>query len=243
MTALIPRPRSVLAPGAVHVPGWLDEREQRRLVEACREWARPPAGMRRTRLPGGGVMSVQTVCLGWHWEPYRYVRRVDGHPVKAFPGWLAELGRRAVAEAYAPGPVPFDDPTDGLADGPMGGSLNGARDSARSYAPDVALVNFYDADARMGLHQDRDERSRAPVVSLSLGDTGVFRFGNTESRSRPWVDVELESGDLVVFGGPSRLAYHGVTRIVPGTGPGGIGLDGGGRLNLTLRESGLDASC
>jgi alkylated DNA repair protein (DNA oxidative demethylase) len=88
------------------------------------------------------------------------------------------------------------------------------------------------------MHADRDERSLAPVVSLSLGAACVFRFGNTESRNRPWADVELESGDLFVFGGPSRLAYHGVPKTLPGTGDPGIGL-GSGRLNITLRESGL----
>ena len=66
----------------------------------------------------------------------------------------------------------------------------------------------------------------------------MFRFGNTRGRNRPWTDVELESGDLFVFGGPTRLAYHGVTKTLPGTAPGGIGLDAG-RLNITLRESGL----
>jgi alkylated DNA repair protein (DNA oxidative demethylase) len=90
----------------------------------------------------------------------------------------------------------------------------------------------------MGMHTDKDERSPAPVVSLSLGASCVFRFGNTQSRNRPWTDVELESGDLFVFGGPSRLAFHGVPRTLPGTGDPGIGLDGG-RLNITLRESGL----
>jgi alkylated DNA repair protein (DNA oxidative demethylase) len=68
----------------------------------------------------------------------------------------------------------------------------------------------------------------APVVSLSLGDSCVFRFGNAANRGRPWTDVPLESGDLFVFGGPSRLAYHGVPKTLPG-----------GRLNITLRESGL----
>ncbi|MBO2454740.1 alpha-ketoglutarate-dependent dioxygenase AlkB [Actinomadura barringtoniae] len=214
MTALIPRPRGEPADGVVHIPGWLDTDRQAELVDACREWARPPAGMRHIRLPGGGVMSVRTVCLGWHWEPYRYVREVGGEPVKPFPPLLTELGRRAVTDSY----------------GQDGG-----------YAPDVALVNFYDDTAKMGLHQDRDERSMAPVVSLSLGDTGVFRLGNTAGRGRPWTDLHLESGDLLVFGGPSRLVYHGVTKILPGTGPGGIGLDGG-RLNITLRESGLPRS-
>jgi alkylated DNA repair protein (DNA oxidative demethylase) len=174
--------------------------------------------MRATRMPSGGQMSVRTVCLGWHWVPYRYSRiaeDVDGAPVKPFPGWLAELGRRAVAEAYAGQEAPPD------------------------YRPDVALINFYDASARMGMHADKDERSLAPVVSLSLGTTCVFRFGNTRDRGRPWTDLELESGDLFVFGGPSRLVYHGVTKTLPGTGPADIGLPDG-RLNITLRESGLD---
>jgi alkylated DNA repair protein (DNA oxidative demethylase) len=215
MTALIPRPRAEIAPGAVHIPGWLRGDQQRELVAACREWACPPAGMRATRLPSGGVMSVQTVCLGWHWVPYRYSRTagdVDGAPVKEFPGWLADLGRHAVADAY--------------------------NDPEAAYAPDVALINYYDEQARMGMHVDKDERSLAPVVSLSLGASCVFRFGNTQNRSRPWTDVELESGDLFVFGGPSRLAFHGVPRTLPGTGDPDIGLSAG-RLNITLRESGL----
>jgi len=225
MTALIRRPRAEIAPGAVHVPGWLSQDEQRRLVTACREWACPPAGMRATRLPSGGVMSVQTVCLGWHWIPYRYSRTaedVDGAPVKPFPGWLADLGRRAVADAFG---------------GPEA-SVGADPGAASSYQPDVALVNYYDDKARMGMHADREERSLAPVVSLSLGSTCVFRFGNTESRNRPWTDIELESGDLFVFGGPSRLAYHGVPKTLPGTGDPGTGLSSG-RLNITLRESGL----
>jgi alkylated DNA repair protein (DNA oxidative demethylase) len=199
------------------MPGWLSHQEQRELVTACQGWARPPAGLRATRMPTGGVMSVQTVCLGWHWIPYRYSRLaedVDGAPVKQFPGWLGEIGRRAVADAYA-------DPA-----------------LAAAYDPDVALINFYDARARMGMHADKDERSLAPVVSLSLGTTCVFRFGNAEHRNRPWTDVELESGDAFVFGGPSRLAYHGVPKTLAGTDRPDIGLPAG-RLNITLRESGL----
>ncbi len=218
VTGLFDRPRAEIAAGAVHVPGWLDEAEQRRLVIACREWARPPAGMRHTPMPSGGRMSVQTVCLGWHWMPYRYSRTaddVDGAPVKPFPGWLAEIGRRAVGDAFA-------DPA--LAD---------------SYAPDVALINYYDGDARMGMHADKDERTPAPVVSLSLGSSCVFRFGNAESRGQPYQDIALESGDLFVFGGPSRFAYHGVTKTIAGTERPDLGLPEG-RLNVTLRESGLE---
>jgi DNA oxidative demethylase len=224
VAALIPRERAEIAPGGVHVPGWLGADQRRELVTACREWARPPAGMRATRLPSGGVMSVRTVCLGWHWVPYRYSRTaddVDGAPVKPFPDWLAELGRQAVADAYQDEAEAYQDEAAG-----------------REYQPDVALINFYDDAARMGLHADREERSPAPVVSVSLGAACVFRFGNTSDRNRPWTDVRLESGDLFVFGGPSRLAYHGVPKTIPGTGDPGSGLRSG-RLNITLRESGL----
>lgn len=211
---LFPRPVTEVAPGAVHVPGWLDEAAQHSLLAACREWARPPAGLRTVRMPSGGEMSVRSVGLGWHWFPYGYARTVvdgDGAPVKPFPRRLDELARAAVARAYdrPAGPEPYD----------------------------IALVNFYDGTAKMGLHRDGDEKSPAPVVSLSLGDSCVFRFGHPGGRTRPWTDVELRSGDLFVFGGPARLAYHGVPRTLPGTAPPGLGLKG--RLNITLRVSGL----
>ncbi len=225
VSMLIPRERRELAPGAVHVPDWLTERQQRELVEACRGWATGPVPIRHTRLPRGGVMSVQTVCLGWHWQPYRYTRTagdVNGRRVAEFPDWLADLGRRAVADAYRD-----------HADDRDQGWLRGG-----GYAPDAALVNFYDDRATMGMHQDKDERSSAPVVSLSIGDSCLFRFGNTVDRNQPYTDVRLLSGDLFVFGGPSRFAYHGVPKVYPGTGDPATGLTGG-RLNVTLRETGL----
>ena len=112
------------------------------------------------------------------------------------------------------------------------------RVAATGYEPDAALVNLYDDRARMGMHRDADERSPAPVVSLSIGDSCVFRFGNTVNRNRPYTDIELRSGDLFVFGGPSRLAYHGVSRILPATADPACGLSSG-RLNLTMRVTGL----
>lgn len=214
MAALLPRDPVVVAPGAVHVPDWLDSDRQRELILACREWAAGPVPMRHTRMPNGARMSVQTVCLGWHWVPYRYSRTADdvgGGVVAPFPSWLAELGRDAVEAAY------------------------GVRDDA--YNPDAALINFYDSTAKMGMHQDKEEKSLAPVVSLSIGDSCLFRFGNTENRNKPWTDVRLESGDLFVFGGESRLAYHGVMKTYPGTADTALGLDG--RLNITLRVTGL----
>ena len=162
-------------------------------------------------------MSVGTVCLGWHWSPYRYTRTavdVDDAPIAPFPDSLTDLGRRAVTVAY-------EDAGAGA-----------------GYRPDAALINFYDRDARMGMHQDKEERVAAPIVSLSIGDACTFRFGNCETRGRPYTDVRLESGDLFVFGGPSRFAYHGVPMVFPDTGSNTVGLSHG-RLNITLRATGL----
>lgn len=213
---LLTRPRREVAPGAVHVPRWLRLDQQAWIAERFREWAGGPVPARAAAVRGH-PMSVRTVCLGWHWQPYRYTREatdVNGARVLEFPDWLVRVGRLALAEAYG-----TDYPSD-------------------DYTPDTALANFYDAEARMGMHQDKDEVSREPVVSLSIGDSCLFRFGNTETRAKPYEDLLLASGDLFVFGGPSRLAYHGVPAVYPGTAPEGCGLEAG-RVNITLRVTGL----
>jgi alkylated DNA repair protein (DNA oxidative demethylase) len=99
--------------------------------------------------------------------------------------------------------------------------------------PQACLVNFYDSAARMGLHQDKDEEDfEAPVVSVSLGDTAVFRIGGLERKS-PTTSLKLTSGDVIVMGGEARLCFHGIDRILPGTS---TLLREGGRINLTLRR-------
>lgn len=100
-------------------------------------------------------------------------------------------------------------------------------------------MNYYAATARLGMHQDKDESCLAPAVSLSVGDNCTFRFGNTDTRSKPYTDLLLTSGDLFVFGGPSRLAYHGVTKIHEHTAPEECGLDHG-RISITMRMTGLE---
>jgi alkylated DNA repair protein (DNA oxidative demethylase) len=102
-------------------------------------------------------------------------------------------------------------------------------------APDAecCLVNLYRGEARMGLHQDKDERAlSAPVVSVSLGDEALFRIGG-ETRRGATQSIRLSSGDVVMFGGPARLAYHGIDRIRPDSS---ALIPGGGRINLTLRR-------
>ncbi|MER6170268.1 alpha-ketoglutarate-dependent dioxygenase AlkB [Streptosporangium sp. NPDC001681] len=206
-----------VAPGATLVPDWLTREQQKWIVDQFREWVRGPVPIRAAKVRGH-EMSVRTVCLGWHWQPYKYTREatdVNGARVLPFPDWMIRLGRDALKAT--------------------------GHDAAaiRSYTPDTALVNYYDAEARLGMHQDKDEISRAPVVSLSIGDSCTFRFGNTESRGKPYTDVLLASGDLFVFGGPARLAYHGVTKVHESTAPEGCGLSRG-RINITMRMTGLD---
>lgn len=212
-----PRRPEVVTEGAVHLPDWLSLDRQRALVADCRRWARHPAGMiqHATR---GGKMSVRMVSLGWHWRPYRYSAALpDGTPVKLFPRELGELARAALRDAA---------------------TLDADLAFEEVPAYDVALVNYYDAAARMGMHQDRDEESTAPVVSVSLGESCVFRFGNTQTRTRPYTDVDLRGGDIFVFGGPARLAFHGVPRTHPGSAAANAGLSEG-RLNITIRATGL----
>ena len=161
----------------------------------------PPAGLRHPRVPTGQLMSVQSVCLGWHWYPYAYTRTADdtdGAPVKPMPVSVDTLARRAVAVAYG-------------ADSP----------EAARFEPDAAIVNLYPPGARLGLHQDGEEPSDAPVVTISLGDTCTFRLAGVDRRTGPFVDVDMRSGDLLVFGRENRRIFHGVPKVFSGTAPTG----------------------
>ena len=211
-----PTERHDVMPGVVLVTGWLDRDQQRKLVDDFRVWSVPPAGLRHPRVPSGHLMTVQSVCLGWHWQPYAYTRTADDTdraPVKPIPPDLVRLSQRAVADTF--------------------GDRAGA-----AYTPDAVIANLYTDDAKLGLHQDGEEPSVAPVVTISLGDTCMFRMAGVDRRTAPLTDVQLQSGDLLVFGGPSRRIYHGVPKVYPDTGPGDIGLPPG-RLSITVRETGL----
>ena len=210
--------RREISPGVVLISGWLTPEEQHALVDQFREWALPPAGLRHPRVPRGHLMSVQSVCLGWHWQPYAYSRTADdtdGAAVKPLPPRIAQLGRRAVTDTF--------------------GSSAG-----REFEPDAVIANLYAAEARLGLHQDAEEASPAPVVTISVGDTCLFRIAGVDRRTSPFIDIHLHSGDLLVFGGPSRRIYHGVPKVYENTGPHIPGMPAG-RLSLTIRETGLTA--
>lgn len=194
--------------GFRHLPRFLDRAAQQALLEAVRAVVRA-APLYVPAMPGTGKpMSVRmTNCgtLGWVTDKERGYRYQATHPVTGAP--------------WPPIPALLLDLWRDVADFPQ--------------PPEACLVNFYAADARMGLHQDRDEKEfAAPVVSVSLGDDCLFRVGGTR-RADPTVSLRLRSGDVVVLGGEGRLAYHGVDRIYPGTS---TLLKGEGRINLTLRR-------
>jgi len=199
--------------GVMHLAGRLALDEQRALAADCLALGTSDAGFYIPVVRGLHPMSVQMLCLGHHWNAvtYRYetIRSdVDGKPVEPLPDRFVQLASQLATEAgYA-------------------------------MRPDICIVNWYRAGSRMGLHQDKDERPEtiergSPVVSISLGDTALFRVGGFRRRD-PVETIPLASGDAFVFGGPSRLRYHGVARILSGSGPAALGVDG--RLNLTFRE-------
>jgi alkylated DNA repair protein (DNA oxidative demethylase) len=201
-----------LGEGLVLFERRLGPEEQRELWRMCRALAEGPVPMYTPTVRGGRKMSVGMLCLGRHWNglTYRYEDQrsdFDGLPVPPLPPEFAALARGAAADAG------FD------------------------MQPDLCIVNHYSEAARMGVHQDKDESAAsiaagAPIVSVSLGDAARFVIGGL-SRRDPTSPLILRSGDVLVMGGPSRLRYHGVTRILPGTAPEGTGP---GRFNLTFRQ-------
>ncbi|WP_029660616.1 alpha-ketoglutarate-dependent dioxygenase AlkB [Aliihoeflea sp. 2WW] len=198
----------VLPAGFRHLPGYFDRDAQEALVAEIRAVV-TAAPLYVPRMPRTGKeMSVRmTNCgdLGWVTDKERGYRCQPTHPETGTP-WppIPSVLLKLWAEA-----AQFDKP------------------------PQACLVNFYDASAKMGLHQDRDEEEfAAPVVSVSLGDDCLFRIGGT-ARSDPTRSLRLSSGDVVILGGECRLAFHGVDRIHPGTS---TLLKNGGRINLTMRR-------
>ncbi|MBY5547144.1 alpha-ketoglutarate-dependent dioxygenase AlkB [Rhizobium leguminosarum] len=197
-----------LLSGIRHLPGYLDRARQEALVEVIRTVV-AEAPLYVPAMPGTGKpMSVRmTNCgpLGWVTDKERGYRYQPTHPA---------TGR------------PWPDMPQQLLD--IWNDVSGYDEP-----PEACLVNFYSDEARMGLHQDKDEQDlKAPVVSISLGNSCLFRVGGL-SRNDRTLSFKLSSGDLVLLGGAGRLCFHGVDRIHPATS---TLLKNGGRINLTLRR-------
>lgn len=201
--------RETLAPGAVLLHGFARE-EGAALQQAIAEVTRQ-SPFRHLVTPGGYTMSVaMSNCgaLGWVSDRsgYRYdaLDPLSGQPWPAMPAILRKLAVRAAVQA-------------GFA----------------HFEPDACLVNRYEPGARLSLHQDRDEQDfSAPIVSVSLGLPAVFLFGTPSRKDRPQRH-RLQHGDVVVWGGPARLAFHGVAPLADGE----HALLGRQRINLTFRRA------
>ncbi len=197
---------SAILPGFRLWPGWLSLAEQAALRETIAA-AITQAPLYQPVTPGGRPFSVQMTNLGplgWVSDKAGY-RYQPTHPVTGHP-WPAIP------------PVVLD---------------LWARATGLETPPDACLVNLYRGPAKIGLHQDRDEIDRtAPVVSVSLGDTAVFRIGPAEGGRT--ASVKLGSGDVCALTGPARLARHGIDRVLEGSSR---LIPGGGRINLTLRKA------
>jgi alkylated DNA repair protein (DNA oxidative demethylase) len=209
-----------IAPGAFHLRQYLSIARQRALADECRALLDGDVPAYVPIVRGGGKMHVRMLCLGRHWNGKTYTYEptrsdFDGKPVPPLSQSLRALaGEIALA---------------------VGMRLDA----------DLCIFNAYDDEGRMGLHQDKDESARSiaeglPVVSVSIGDTARFLFGGSRRRD-PIDSLRLESGDAFVFGGPSRLRYHGVSRILAGTAPPELGLKG--RFNLTFRQYDVTTGC
>ena len=198
-----------LAPGAALLRGFALARDAGLIAELDAIEAAAP--YRQWHTPGGFLMSVaMTNCgsVGWVSDRrgYRYQRTdpESGQPWPPMPPAFRELARDAAAAAGYPG-----------------------------FCPDACLVNRYAPGARMSLHQDKDERDfGAPIVSVSLGLPAVFQFGGDTRSDKP-LRVPLQHGDAVVFGGPARLRFHGISAVPAGHHP----LLGAWRINLTFRHA------
>jgi alkylated DNA repair protein (DNA oxidative demethylase) len=196
-----------VAPGIAYHPGYWSAAEQAALVEELRAILKSAPLFTPTMPKTGKPFSVRmTNCgpLGWVSDREGY-RYQAHHPL--------------TGEAWPAMPAMLLDAWRAL--------------SGYAHDPEACLINYYGPDAKMGLHQDRDEEDfEAPIVSFSLGDTAMFRIGGAE-RGGKTTSLKLHSGDGIVFGGPARLVYHGIDRIFAGTS---TLLGREGRVNLTLRR-------
>ncbi|MGE5537940.1 MAG: DNA oxidative demethylase AlkB [Gemmatimonas sp.] len=200
--------REPIAPGAILLRGFAASEIARAVREIESISAISP--FRHMVTPGGGRMSVAMTSCGLGWVTDRCGYRYDatdpetGAPWPPIPAWFAALAAGAAAA----------------------GGYDG-------FAPDACLINRYAPGAKMGLHQDRDERDLAqPIVSVSLGLPATFLWGGARRGDRPR-RIHLESGDVVVWGGASRLIFHGIATLLDGVD----GLTERARYNLTFRRA------
>lgn len=205
---LIPRTKRILLGGAVHVPDWMPIDAQNSLLTLLRHWT--SGGWYTPEMPNGTPMKHPLACVGYRWRCYEYF-----DALVPMPADLKLLAIQAVMDA-------------GMGDYAM-------------LTVDTGIVNYFPHGSSLGMHQDRSEHPSliaqgSPIVTLSLGDSAIFRLGNAIDRGLPWQEVELRSGDLLVMGGDARSNFHGVMEILPNTAPPDLQMNPG-RISLTMRQA------
>ncbi|KAK9066558.1 hypothetical protein SSX86_013881 [Deinandra increscens subsp. villosa] len=214
----------ILGPGMILFKNYVSLKDQAEIVNICEKWgAGPGGGFYIPRCQNGEELRLQMMCFGRNWDPItRYEKRFrsDGSEPPAIPSKFISLVETAIQDAQS------------------------FLDGFPSMRPDVCVANFYSpVHGRLDIHQDRDESSDSlqkglPVVSISIGDAAHFVYNHTRDENK--LDrVFLESGDVLIFGGKSRLISHGLQQVFRGTAPRPLLLDTAlmsGRLNLTLRQ-------
>jgi len=207
-----------IIPGFVHIKNFLNLAQQQALVDSCREVGVGEGGFYVPTYENNNHLNLYMYCMGLNWNlvtsSYERVRtNYDNAIVPAIPPSILQPALACLKECQKISP--------GLPD----------------CRPDVCIVNFYTAAGKLGMHQDKDEAKKTldagiPVISLSLGDAADFVFGDKDKPS----SVRLQSGDGMVFGGPARMVFHGVSKVHPNTCPRNLKIKSPGRLNLTLRQ-------
>ncbi|KAF5179011.1 2-oxoglutarate-dependent dioxygenase family protein [Thalictrum thalictroides] len=229
----------ILRPGMVLLRNFITHADQINIVKKCRELGVGHGGFYQPGYSDGAKLSLQMMCLGKSWDPqtksYEESRCIDGAKPPTIPDTFKKLVGEAIHASHAiiRGSTFFSRKS----------SIRNPADAIPWMEPDVCIVNFYAQSGKLGLHQDVDESQESlknglPVVSFSIGDSAEFLYGDDRDADKA-EKVELKSGDVLVFGGKSRLIFHGVPSIVKDSAPRFLADEADlrpGRLNLTFRK-------
>ncbi|OMO55246.1 Oxoglutarate/iron-dependent dioxygenase [Corchorus olitorius] len=223
----------VLRPGMVLLKRYISLFEQINIVKTCQTLGVGPGGFYRPGYKDGAKLRLNMMCLSMNWNPQtrNYDKRhpIDDCEPPSIPFQFQMLVQRAIQDAHC------------LIN--KHSTVSNAEDILPSMSPDLCIINFYTTHGRLGLHQDRDEskeslRKGLPVVSVSIGHSAEFLY--SDQRNEDQADkVVLDSGDVLIFGGQSRMVFHGVPSIIPNSAPRDLLAETGlrnGRLNLTFRQ-------
>ncbi|XP_039057431.1 uncharacterized protein LOC120200736 isoform X2 [Hibiscus syriacus] len=225
--------QEILRPGMVLLKHYISLRDQINIVKTCNSLGEGPGGFYRPGYKDGAKLRLHMMCLGLNWDPQtrKYDKRhpVDNCEPPEIPLGFRLLVQSAIKDAHCLIKKDSD--------------MVNPEDILPSMTPNICIINFYSIHGRLGLHQDRDESRDSlykglPVVSFSIGDSAEFLYGDGREIDQA-KKVLLESGDVLLFGGESRMVFHGVPSIVPSSAPEPLKTKTGlrhGRLNLTFRQ-------